>query len=75
MSAITVYVNGEAKQIASHTNLADLVKTIQKEMQMDDDPKSIATAVNEIFVPRASRTDCELKHGDQVMTFTPITGG
>ncbi|MCQ9329648.1 sulfur carrier protein ThiS [Pelistega suis] len=75
MSAITVYINGEAKEIPAHTNLADLVKNIQLDMQMEDDPKSIATAVNEIFVPRSAREKYELKHNDQVMTFSPITGG
>lgn len=75
MSAITVYINGEAKQIASDTNLADLVKMIQQDMHLEDNPTNIATAVNEIFVPRSSRVNYQLKQGDQVMTFTPITGG
>lgn len=75
MSAITVYINGQACQIAAHTHLDELVKTVQLEMQQEDDPKSIATAVNEIFVPRAARATYELKENDQVMTFSPITGG
>ncbi len=75
MSAITVYINGAAREIPAHTTLADLVKNILLEMQQDDDPKSIATAVNEIFVPRSARQNYELKHNDQVMTFSPITGG
>lgn len=75
MSAITVYINGVSKTIPAHTNLADFIKSIQLEMQQDDDPKSIATAVNEVFVPRSARESYELKQDDQVMTFSPITGG
>ncbi|MDP4577245.1 MAG: MoaD/ThiS family protein [Burkholderiaceae bacterium] len=35
----------------------------------------MATAVNEIFVPRTQRSAVRLQEGDAIMTFEPITGG
>jgi sulfur carrier protein len=38
-------------------------------------PQALATAVNGDFVPRAARATLQLKEGDAVFTFQPITGG
>lgn len=75
MSTIHISVNGTEHQIASGTTLAQLITQVQKTAGQADDPAAIATAVNEIFIPRPKRGDTVLSDGDQVFTFSPITGG
>ncbi|AFK63546.1 ThiS protein [Advenella kashmirensis WT001] len=75
MSTIHISVNGTEHQIASGTTLAQLITQVQKTTGQADDPAAIATAVNEIFIPRPKRGDTVLSDGDQVFTFSPITGG
>lgn len=72
---ITVNVNGEQKQFPEGTQLAQLVELLQQEAGQEPDPSLLATAVNEVFVPRQQRIDYILKDQDQVFTFSPITGG
>ncbi len=38
-------------------------------------PQALATAVNGEFVARDARTGVQLREGDAVFTFQPITGG
>ena len=75
MSTIHVSVNGTNHDIASGSSLADLIVHLQREAGQPDDPSAIATAVNEVFIPRLKRSDTLLSDGDQVFTFSPITGG
>ncbi|MGO1767173.1 thiamine biosynthesis protein ThiS [Advenella sp. S44] len=75
MSTIHVSVNGTNHEIASGSSLADLIAYLQREAGQPDDPAAIATAVNETFIPRLKRSDTLLSDGDQVFTFSPITGG
>ena len=49
--------------------LADLVAALGQP------PQALATAVNGDFVPRAARASVQLRDGDAVFTFQPITGG
>ena len=49
--------------------LADLVA------ELGEPPQSLATAVNGEFVPRSARATVQLRDGDAVFTFQPITGG
>lgn len=72
---ITIKVNGEDKQLAEGTVLSQLVETLQLEAGQEADPSLVATAVNEIFIPRQQRTEYILKEQDEVFTFSPITGG
>lgn len=72
---IPIFVNGAERLIAANTTLADLVALLQQEAGQEDDPQALATAVNEIFIPRTSRADTLLQEDDQVFTFSPITGG
>lgn len=72
---IPIFVNGAERLIAANTTLADLVVLLQQEAGQEDDPQALATAVNEVFIPRTSRTETLLQEGDQVFTFSPITGG
>jgi sulfur carrier protein len=67
MSAVTL--NGEPRPIEPGTTLAALIESLGQE------PQALATAVNGEFVPRDSRAQVQLKPGDQVFTFQPITGG
>lgn len=66
---ITITVNGEPRDVAEGSSLADLVARIA------DSPQALATAVNGDFVARDARAARLLQAGDQVFTFQPITGG
>ncbi|MDO5680017.1 MAG: sulfur carrier protein ThiS [Pelistega sp.] len=72
---IHIFVNGAERLISVNTTLAELVARLQQEAGQENDPQALATAVNEIFIPRTSRADTLLQEGDQVFTFSPITGG
>ena len=66
---IPITVNGQPRDVAPGSSLADLVA------QLVDSPQALATAVNGDFVARDARADRTLQPGDQVFTFQPITGG
>ena len=65
----TITVNGEPRSIDAGATLADLVAAL------GTTPQVLATAVNGEFVPRAVRASVQLREGDAVFTFQPITGG
>jgi sulfur carrier protein len=65
----TVTLNGEPRKIEASMTLADLIATVAEQ------PQALATAVNGEFVPRDSRAQLQLRDGDAVFTFQPITGG
>lgn len=67
MNQITI--NGEPRTVEESTTLADLVAALGQP------PASLATAVNGEFVPRSERANVQLRDGDAVFTFQPITGG
>lgn len=56
-------------------NLAHLIELLQEEAGQTPDPSLVATAVNEVFVPRQQRAEHILQDQDAVFTFSPITGG
>jgi sulfur carrier protein len=64
-----ITVNGEPRAIEGAPTLADLVAALGQP------PAALATAVNGEFVPRAARASVQLRDGDAVFTFQPITGG
>lgn len=66
---ISISVNGESREVAEGSSLADLVALLV------DSPQALATAVNGDFVARDARAARLLQPGDQVFTFQPITGG
>lgn len=72
---ITITVNGEKKELPKNTHLAQLVDILQQEAGQEPDPSLLATAVNEVFIPRQQRADYLLNDADEVFTFSPITGG
>jgi sulfur carrier protein len=64
-----ITLNGEPREIEPGTTLADLVAALGQA------PQALATAVNGDFVAREARAGVELRAGDAVFTFQPITGG
>ena len=64
-----ITLNGEPRSVDDGATLADLVAALGQA------PQSLATAVNGEFVPRGARADVQLRDGDAVFTFQPITGG
>jgi sulfur carrier protein len=66
---IVITLNGEARQLATGQTLADFIAGL------DAPPPALATAVNGEFVARDARGECQLRDGDAVFTFQPITGG
>lgn len=72
---ITIKINGVNKQFPEGTALSQVVEELQREAAQALDPTLVATAVNEVFVPRQQRAEYILKAQDEVFTFSPITGG
>jgi sulfur carrier protein len=66
---ISITINGEICSKPSGTSLASLIASLGQT------PQALATAVNQIFVPRTEREQRVLMDGDAVFTFQPITGG
>jgi sulfur carrier protein len=64
-----ITLNGEPRRLEPDATLADLVAALGQP------PQALATAVNGEFVPRAARASVQLREGDAVFTFQPITGG
>ena len=69
MMELTITVNGDARTVPESATLADLVDALGQP------PQALATAVNGEFVPRGVRSSVQLREGDAVFTFQPITGG
>ncbi|HSW19891.1 MAG TPA: sulfur carrier protein ThiS [Ramlibacter sp.] len=66
---IAVTLNGTPHTLPAGQTLADLIA------QLDAPPQALATAVNGEFVARQARSERQLREGDAVFTFQPITGG
>ena len=66
---ISITINGEIRAVPSGISLAALIASL------GSTPQALATAVNQIFVPRTEREQRTLVDGDAVFTFQPITGG
>jgi sulfur carrier protein len=64
-----ITLNGEPRSVEEGSTLAELVAALGQP------PQAVATAVNGDFVPRSARATVQLKEGDAVFTFQPITGG
>jgi sulfur carrier protein len=68
-SSINITLNGDARPVAVGISLAELIASLGAT------PQSLATAINQDFVPRDARAARILVHGDAITTFQPITGG
>ena len=69
MSTMSIMLNGEARTEPVGISLAALIASL------GHTPQSLATAINQHFVPRDARAARILIHGDAITTFQPITGG
>jgi sulfur carrier protein len=69
MTTISITLNGEARTEPVGISLAELIASL------GHTPQSLATAINQHFVPRDARTARILADGDAITTFQPITGG
>ena len=67
--SFAITVNGEPRTVEDRATLADVVSALGQA------PQALATAVNGEFVPRGAREGVQLREGDAVFTFQPITGG
>jgi sulfur carrier protein len=68
-AAVTVHVNGAARDIPAGSALADLVALVTSAQS------GIAVAVNGEVVPRGSWPDTRLADGDRVDVVTAMQGG
>lgn len=71
-ATMAVLVNGEACELATGSDLAQLVEHLATNGLCCD---SLATAVNGEFVARGLRAGHTLFDGDRVQCFQPIVGG
>jgi sulfur carrier protein len=68
-AAVTVHVNGAAREIPAGSALADLFALVTSAQS------GIAVAVNGEVVPRGSWPDTRLADGDRVEVVTAMQGG
>jgi sulfur carrier protein len=66
---IRLTVNGEPREVASGTTLAQVV------VQLSAAPSGVAAAVNEAVVPRSAWDATALADGDRVEILTAVQGG
>ena len=69
MSTMSIMLNGETRTEPDGISLAELIASL------GHPPQSLATAINQHFVPRDARAARILMDGDSITTFQPITGG
>jgi thiamine biosynthesis protein ThiS len=69
MTTISITLNGVARIVPISISLAEFIASL------GHTPQSLATAINQHFVPRDARAERILVHGDAITTFQPITGG
>ena len=69
MSIIFVSINDQNHEIDAGSNLEELL------LREDICSDGIATAVNNIFVPKSERSNHIMQNKDSVIIFSAITGG
>jgi sulfur carrier protein len=67
--SISVFVNGEPKEIAAGTTIAALLEGLRLK------PRHVAVERNRNLVPRAEHAACILETGDQLEIVTLVGGG
>lgn len=63
-----IRINGQ-ETVVTCTTLNELL------IQLEHEPMSVATAVNQIFIPREQRQEHQLCDNDAVDIIAPMTGG
>ncbi|WP_104820743.1 sulfur carrier protein ThiS [Kitasatospora sp. MMS16-BH015] len=66
---MTLTVNGEPREVAPATTLAEVVAALSKA------PTGVAAALNETVVPRGAWPTTTLDAGDRVEILTAVQGG
>lgn len=66
---MTIQLNRDRVQLPEGATLESLIASLA------DVPRALATGVNGEFVAREQRAGYQLRDGDVVTTFLPITGG
>lgn len=66
---LKVIVNGQDRQLAEGTTIADLL------VELGLDPRMLAVERNLTLVPRAQHAETELATGDRVEVVTLVGGG
>lgn len=64
-----IFVNGEPREVAPATTLAELLKSLQLE------PRYLAVERNLQLVPRGEHAACVLQAGDNLEIVTLVGGG
>ena len=68
-ATIAVALDGHPRQVPAGMTLATLVA------ELGYAPNAVGTAVNGHFVARGLRGELQLRGGDSILLFQPITGG
>jgi thiamine biosynthesis protein ThiS len=68
-SAITIFLNGQARQISSHTTIAELV------LEVGLQPQQVLVEVNLVALTRHEWLERRLEHGDRVEFIKVVAGG
>lgn len=69
MSSITVTVNGEARELAAGSSVADLIE------QMGLSGKRLAVEIDQEIVPRSQHASTKLAAGNRIEVVHAIGGG
>lgn len=72
ISAFTISVNGEPRQLPVGATLPDLLRSLDID---PEEARGVAVAVNDEVVRRAHWTDIALSEGDDVEVITAVQGG
>ncbi|MCI0686641.1 MAG: sulfur carrier protein ThiS [Sporichthyaceae bacterium] len=76
---VRVSINGESRQLATGTTVADVVAELagpgQAPEQQPRPGRGIAVAVNDEVVPRTAWPSTELTEADRVEVLTAVQGG
>jgi sulfur carrier protein len=71
MTVMTVWLNGERRELATGTTLERLVT----ELTPPPPPTGVAAAVNETVIPRGRWAGTALADGDRIELLTAVQGG
>ncbi len=66
---ISVSINNKIMKVFEYSSLEEII--LSEEISHNQ----VATAVNNVFIPKSERTKLILKNGDSIIIFSPITGG
>lgn len=69
MTTIRIQINGEEREVAAGTSIADLLRELKLDRQ------ACAVEVNRVLVPKASHAQHELGVGDTLEVVSLVGGG